>query len=309
MSKTQKKFPLGIICLSALGLYFLSKKSIETFKIVNQYLFAKELNLYQRYKGGSALITGSTSGLGKEYAMQFAKRGFNIVQVARNDEKLENTKNEILEANSKIKVHNIQFDFDQPYTEEAYSGLKSELENLDDVSVLVNNVGAMSPGKFDSMDLIQANTMIQVNCIPQLFFTRTLLPKMIQRANSDKRCAILNLSSVATDTKAPSMGVYSATKVYNKNLSDVLDKEVNDKNIDVLCVQPGPTVSNMIKVLGPCIIYPKDHVSSVLSHLGQYRSTYGHYKHMVYISLIRYQWFKSYYQRNKKALTKLQGKP
>lgn len=94
------------------------------------------------------------------------------------------------------------------------------------------------------------NTMINVNCIPQLFFTRTLLPKMVQRANSGGRCAVVNLSSVAVESKNPGAGVYSATKAYNKNLSDVLAREVEGKNVDVLCVMPGPTVTNMITFKG-----------------------------------------------------------
>jgi 17beta-estradiol 17-dehydrogenase / very-long-chain 3-oxoacyl-CoA reductase len=97
---------------------------VKAFKFVSQYYFSKPKDLFKLYNGGWAIVTGSTNGVGQEYAKQLAKRGFNIVQVARNQDKLEATQKLLHEINPDIEIRNILFNFDVPYTNEGYDSLK-----------------------------------------------------------------------------------------------------------------------------------------------------------------------------------------
>ena len=153
-------------------------------------------DLFKRYKGGYVVVTGATNGLGYEYARQFAQKGFGLILISRDQDKLERVKKEIQEINSKIDIITIAFDFNIPYTEEGYKKLKDKLLELKDVSVLVNNVGALYNAPYAEMKMCDINTMIQVNCIPQSFMTNTLLPSMLKRSKDEgKRCAIMYLIS------------------------------------------------------------------------------------------------------------------
>jgi short-subunit dehydrogenase len=181
-------------------------------------------------------------------------RGFNIVQIARNQDKLNATQELLLETNPKIEVHNIKFDFDVPFSNENYGELRKQLLKLEDVSIIVNNVGVIGYAPLEVMSMKSVSAMVNVNCIPQVFLAKTFLPRLIKRGKEGKRCAIINLSAVSQFTKSPGTAVYSASKAYNHIFSQVLKKEVEGENIDVLSVTAGPTVSNMVKYHGKELI-------------------------------------------------------
>ena len=170
-------------------------------------------NLYKRYSGGYVVVTGATNGIGLEYAKQFAQKGFNLVLISRNSDKLQNVKNDLNKVNSKIDIIIIAFDFNIPYSDEAYKELKDRLLEIKNIFVLVNNVGALYYSPFAEMSMNNINTMIQVNCIPQTFMSNTLLPSLIKRSKEEgKRWAIVNISSVAHYTHLVNSAVYAATK-------------------------------------------------------------------------------------------------
>lgn len=252
-------------------------------------------DLYKRYQGGYAVITGATDGLGLEYAKQLAQKGFNLVLIARNQEKLNNVKQSLESVNPQVDIKTSVFDFDVPYSDEIYSPLKQSLSQISDVSILINNVGAIAGGSFNEMPLSEMNKMIQINCIPQMVMIKYLLPSLMKRSQVEgKRCAIISLSSSAMFVKAPRFAMYAATKSYNKVLSDVLNKEVGEY-IDVLAVHPGPTRSNMIKFDAPFVIQPHQHVERALSNLGKETETFGHYQHWLYCNAFRLPYFGTWY--------------
>ena len=90
-------------------------------------------------------MTGASDGIGKEYAIQLARRGFNVALVARNKEKLDAVAQEVQQENTAIQTKTIVFDFSSNYSAEAYQTLFDELLQIDDVSILVNNVGVAFP--------------------------------------------------------------------------------------------------------------------------------------------------------------------
>lgn len=210
-------------------------------------------------------------------------------------EKLDQVKLGLMGKYKTIEVETITFDFDIPYTEEGYRPLKESLDKVKDISVLVNNVGALAYGCYNVTPINTLNTVLQVNCIPQMVMTKYLLPAMLVRSeNGGKRCAIVNISSVANYTNLAKTAMYCATKSYNKALSSVLNKEVGE-HIDVMAVLPGPTRSNMIKFDGPFVIDAERHVRWALSDLGYNKQTFGHYKHWIYANGYRLPLFESWY--------------
>ena len=86
-----------------------------------------------------------------------------------------------------IEVETITFDFDIPYTEEGYRPLKESLDKVKDISVLVNNVGNLENGLFKDIDIKSLNTMIQVNCVPQMAMIKFLLPRLLDRSNNESK--------------------------------------------------------------------------------------------------------------------------
>ncbi|CAI2359074.1 unnamed protein product [Moneuplotes crassus] len=254
-------------------------------------------NLFKRYQGGYVLVTGATFGLGLEYARQFASKGFNLVLVARNQEKLDGVKRKFKEEFGDIDIKLIVFDFDKPYTAEGYQPLKDALNQIEDISVLVNNVGALKADYFNDLDIDMINTMLQVNLVPQTIITKFMLPKLLERSkNQGKRTAIISLSSVAHYTRMRRSTIYSATKSFNKTLSDVLRKEYGE-HIDIMAVLPGVTKSQMITFDAPFVLQPEQHVRWTLSDLGYNSQTFGHYKHWIYGNAYRLPGFEAFYTR------------
>ncbi|CAI2374940.1 unnamed protein product [Moneuplotes crassus] len=147
-------------------------------------------NLFKRYQGGYVLVTLATFGLGLEYAMQFAAKGFNLVLVARNQEKLDAVKRKFKEEFGDIDIKLIVFDFDKPYTAEGYQPLKDALDQIEDISVLINNVGVFKADYFKELDFCMIKTILKVNLVPQTIMTKLLLAKLLERSKKQgKRTA------------------------------------------------------------------------------------------------------------------------
>ena len=289
-----KEHKTAVMGLTMFGAAVLLKHSLSNlYKFYTTFLRPSK-NLFKRYQGGYVVVTGATFGLGFEYAKQFAQKGFNLVLIARNPERLEKSKQEILKLTPDIDIQTIVFDFDVPYTEDNYNGLLNHLHEIEDISVLVNNVGVMTLGPYEKIDLNSVNSMIQVNCLPQTILTRALIPNMLKRSKEGKRCAILNLSSVAPFTKLGTAAIYAATKAFNSVFSNVITKEYGEF-IDVISIHPGPTKSNMIRFYGPLVISPEAHVKWALSDVGYDYETLGHYHHYIYCGAYRLPFFEKWY--------------
>ena len=89
-------------------------------------------NHFKRYQGGYAVVTGATNGIGLEYCKYFAQKGFNLVLISRDEEKLNRVKSQLKDINNKIDIITISFNFDVPYTEEGYAPLKEKLLQIND---------------------------------------------------------------------------------------------------------------------------------------------------------------------------------
>ena len=188
----------------------------------------------------TALITGASSGIGYEFAKLFARDRYNLVLIARSEEKLTEMADE-LSRNFGISVRNIVKDLSIPASpEEIFKELQQAAIQVD---VLVNNAGFATYGFFFETNLTVELQMMQLNMVALTHLSKLLLPSMLQRYEGK----ILNVSSTAAFQPGPMMAVYYATKAYVLSFSEALANEVRGSGVTVTAFCPGPTASGFQK--------------------------------------------------------------
>jgi len=184
----------------------------------------------------TALITGSSSGIGLELARIHAENGGNLVLVARSKNKLDELKEE-LENKYNVQVYTIGKDLSLPDSaRDVYAELGQQNISVD---YLINNAGFGDFGFFAESDWNKQEKMINLNIIALAHLTRLFLPDMIKRGDGK----ILNLASTASFQPGPAMSVYFATKAFVLSFSEAVNNEVRDKGVTVTALCPGSTES------------------------------------------------------------------
>lgn len=186
------------------------------------------------------LITGASSGIGKEMAKILNKKGYDLVLVARDEEKLKDVKNELEKEKSKNNIEIISMDLSK---EENCLELCKRVKNVD---ILINNAGFGDCGNFTKTDLEKEIKMIKTNIVAYHILMKEYLKEMKEK-NSGR---ILNVASIAGFMPGPLMATYYATKSYVVKLSESvreeLKKEKSNVKVSILC--PGPVATNFNKV-------------------------------------------------------------
>ena len=185
------------------------------------------------------LITGASSGIGKELAKQFAKNGYNLLLVARRKELLESLKEELLNDYS----CNVEI-LDKDVSENPKAIYDYCVENNLKISVLINNAGFGDYGKFMDSDLDKYMEMIELNNKSLVALTYHFLKDM----KEDGYGHIINVGSVASFMPGPYMAVYYATKAFVMSFSLALREELKNENIHVSVLCPAPTKTDFWKV-------------------------------------------------------------
>ena len=182
-----------------------------------------------------ALVTGASSGIGRDIARELSKKGYDLVIVARNKERLEELKQEL-----KTKVEVISLDLSK---KENCMKLHEEVKDID---VLINNAGFGDFGKFVDTDIEKEIQMIELNITSVHLLTKLYLKDMVKKNQG----RILNVASIAGFMPGPLMATYYATKNYIVRLSEAireeLKKQKSDVKISILC--PGPVKTNFNNV-------------------------------------------------------------
>ena len=194
--------------------------------------------------GKTALITGASSGIGRELTRLFAKDGYNLVLVGRDSDALQLYSNN-LQNQYGTQVTLIQKDLANPAApDEIYAETSGQGLHID---VLVNDAGFGEYGMFATeTDLQKELGVVQVNAVALVHLTKLYLKDMVSR-NEGK---ILMLGSEASVSPNPMMAVYGATKAFIKSFSEAIRNELNDTNITVTVLMPGATNTNFFKVAG-----------------------------------------------------------
>lgn len=184
------------------------------------------------------LITGASSGIGRDMARIFSKKGYDLVLVARDEKKLRDAKKEIEKNNIKIDIKILDLSI-----EENCRKLHDEVKDID---ILINNAGFGDCGDFTKTDLNKELNMIKTNITAYHILTKLYLIDMKKK----NRGKILNVASIAGFMPGPLMSTYYATKAYVVRLSEgireELKKEKSNVQISILC--PGPVDTNFNNV-------------------------------------------------------------
>lgn len=190
-----------------------------------------------------ALITGASSGIGKELAKIHAQKKGDLIIVARSEDKLHQLK-EQLEQQHQIQVTVIAKDLStENGPRELYEEVKAKGLEVD---YLINNAGFGGVGKFHERDWEKDRSMIQLNVVALAALTHFFLPDFVKR-NSGK---ILNVSSTASLMAGPMQAVYFATKAFVTSFSNAVAEELHDTNVTVTALLPGATATDFGEVSG-----------------------------------------------------------
>ena len=187
------------------------------------------------FKNKTVVITGAAVGIGRACAIQFAKKGANVVLVDINKEALENTEREI----KNITDACLSFICDVSDDNAVNSVIKETINRFGKIDILVNNAALWRQfTSFMNTEIDVWKKFIDINIMGTMYFTKAVLSEMIE--NNYGR--IINLASVAGVYGNKNMALYSATKGAVISFTKALAKEVAENNITVNAVSPG-TVS------------------------------------------------------------------
>lgn len=182
-----------------------------------------------------ALVTGASSGIGRDIAKELSKRGYDLILVARNVERLEEVKKQI-----QTKAEIVSMDISKE------ENCEKLFQDYKDIDILVNNAGFGDCGHFEETSLDKDIQMIKTNIIAYHILTKLYLKEMIKNNNGK----ILNVASIAGFMPGPLMATYYSTKAYIVRLSEAirteLKKQKSKVKISILC--PGPVNTNFNKV-------------------------------------------------------------
>ncbi len=191
----------------------------------------------------TALITGASSGIGKELARIHAERGGDLVIVARRENKLAALADELSEKHG-TQVLVVPADLTDPHAPRTiYDAVQDAGITVD---VLINNAGFGGRGAFHERDWADDLAMLQVNVVALTALTRLFLPDFVAR----NRGRVLNVSSTAALMPGPLQAVYYATKAYVTSFSNAIAEELSDTDVTVTALMPGATETEFAKTSG-----------------------------------------------------------
>ncbi len=186
--------------------------------------------------GKTALVTGASSGIGRELSKLLAADGYNLVLVARSGQKLDELAAELGRA-GKINATALAKDLSDPAApDEIFKTLQAQSITID---VLINNAGFGARGPFAQNDWADEMGMLQVNAIALTRLTKLFLPGMVKRGSGK----IMNVGSTGSFAPGPSMAVYCATKAYVLSFSEALASELKGTGVTVTALCPGVTLT------------------------------------------------------------------
>ncbi|KAI8660388.1 Very-long-chain 3-oxoacyl-CoA reductase [Fusarium keratoplasticum] len=255
--------------LAGIGALVLGSKLLSYLQLVLSAFVLGGTNLRKYGKPGTwAVVTGASDGLGKEYALQLAAKGFNLVLVSRTLSKLESLAAEIQEKfpGKGLEIKSLAMDFSQN-NDADYERLAELIQGLD-VGILINNVGQSHsiPVSFLETAKEELQNIITINCIGTLRVTQTVAPILKQR----KRGLILTMGSFGGWTPTPYLATYSGSKAFLQQWSNALSSELADDNVDVYLVLSHLVTTAMSKVRRPSLLVPnaRNFVKAALGKVG-----------------------------------------
>ena len=184
----------------------------------------------------TALVTGASGGFGLAFAELFARDGWNVVLVARSEERL-NAIAADLRTRFNVQAVSFAHDLAQPGAgERLFAAVTAAGLTVD---ALVNNAGFATAGLFSKIPLVDEREEITLNVLTLTELTKLFLPQMLARRSG----RIMNVASTAAFQPGPTMAVYCATKAYVLSFSEALSNELEGSGVTSTCFCPGATVT------------------------------------------------------------------
>lgn len=197
----------------------------------------KKLNFYNT----TVLITGASSGIGKEFAKQLASKGANLILTARTHKDLTDVAQQLKAKHANIEINVIAVDLSE------FNGSRALFNEINDlglqVDYLINNAGF---GKFcefpnESFETYHKMLMLNTNALVEL--THLYLPSMVKKNTG----GVINVASIASFQPLPYQAVYGASKAFVLSFSEALTGELLDTDIRVMALCPGMTESRFME--------------------------------------------------------------
>lgn len=261
------------------GLIYL--KNIIGFAITD---YLPGVNYVERYGSGTwAVVTGASDGIGKAIALELGRKGFNIILIGRDKEKLLKVNTALGRIASKPLTKIIVADLSQAHTDNFFETLFQQIRGCD-VGILVNNAATASFGDFTAIPEKDIKDMIVVNTVAPALITRYFINSFSERA---KRCAIINVSSAGAEAPHAATSIYDGTNSFTNLFTEALNSR-NTSNIDYLTYKPAFVKTKMIgNQRNFFTIHPACAARSVVRSLGRRSETFGHWKHRLIAPLYR----------------------
>lgn len=198
-------------------------------------LSAKNIDRLKQKYGNWVLITGATSGIGKELALTFGEAGFNLVITGRREQLLADLGTQLFDSH---QVEIIPLAGDLSKAEEVEK-LIEETSHLP-LGIIILNAGFGTSGNFRDADIAEEVNMLELNCKAVVKLAHHFTHHILQ---DHRKGAIVLMSSMVSFQGVPYAAHYAATKAYVQTLGEGLAVELKPNGIDVLCASPGPVNS------------------------------------------------------------------
>lgn len=196
-----------------------------------------------RFEATTALVTGASSGIGAEFAQRLARRGADIVAVARRVDELDALADTIRSETGR-QVHVVPFDLS---AERAGYRLADQLAEAGlRVDTVVNCAGVGVTRAFVDADEEEIRRQVRVNVDATVDVSHALLPQLLDSGQG----ALVNVASLTAYMPVPGMAVYAAAKSFVVRFTQALAHEVRSGGVTVMAVSPGPTATEFYSVSG-----------------------------------------------------------
>jgi hypothetical protein len=189
---------------------------------------------------GWAVVTGASSGLGREFALALAERGYRVLAVARRGERLRALADEVEAGGGRLQP--LVADLSTPAGVEALLARAGELE----IELLVNNAGVASYGPFASASAERERGLVRLNVEAIVALTRGLIPQLLDRG----RGGIINVASQMAFQPMPYFASYAASKAFVLSFSEALAEELRGTGVRVTAIAPGFVSTEFTEVAG-----------------------------------------------------------
>jgi len=182
------------------------------------------------FKNKIVLITGASSGIGKQSAIEFAKLGASVILIARRKEKLDELANEL----KKFNVQTLALQCDVSDKEQVKRMSKTVLEKFDSIDILVNNAGFAIYGSVKDLSIDEIESQMETNYFGMMYCIKNFLPSMLEKKSGH----IVNVASVAASFGLPGIASYCASKFAMLGFSEGLKHELNGTGVGITVVSP-----------------------------------------------------------------------